>query len=60
MSVSIELPCGCELNAAFVLSMCLPHAQELRRKELENEAAYREFEQKMRGTLTSTSPQENT
>lgn len=53
MSVSIELPCGCELNAAFVLSMCLTHAQELRRKELQAEADYKLFEQTMRSALTS-------
>lgn len=50
MSVSIDLPCGCTLNAAFVLSMCLPHAQELRAKELEARREYERFEMMMRDT----------
>ncbi len=58
MSVSIELPCGCRVNAAFVLSMCCAHAHELQLKQLDADAAYKVYEQKMRSSHTSTVSQE--
>lgn len=47
MSVQIELPCGCRINEAFVLGMCMEHALELDAKKLEALQAYGEFEKKM-------------
>jgi len=49
MSVQIELPCGCRINEAFVLALCMEHALELDAKKLESMHAYKEFEDKMRG-----------
>jgi hypothetical protein len=39
----IELDCGCRLNEAFVLGMCMTHAHELQRKKAENDKAYEAF-----------------
>ena len=58
MSVSIELPCGCKINEAFVLGICMEHALELDARKREAHQAYREFELKMQSTDTSSMPQE--
>lgn len=44
MSVSIEMPCGCKLNAGFVIAMCAKHAYELKKAEIENKKAYEQYE----------------
>ena len=44
MSVQIELPCGCRINEAFVLGLCMEHAMELDAKKLEAQQAYFEYE----------------
>lgn len=49
MTAYLTLPCGCRITDSAVLGMCMQHAHELRKKELENEAAYRAFERNMRG-----------
>ena len=40
---SIHLPCGCHINDAFVIGMCMQHYSEYREKVTEEEEAYREF-----------------
>jgi hypothetical protein len=57
MSVQIELPCGCHINAAFVLGLCPTHSLELLQKQREADAAYRRYEQAMQEhTSTSREP----
>lgn len=48
MSVSIELPCGCRINEAFVLGMCPQHVLELAQKTRENDIAMEWFDRQIR------------
>jgi hypothetical protein len=34
MTVSITFPCGCEINEASVVAMCVKHVHELREKRI--------------------------
>lgn len=54
MSVSIELPCGCRINEAFVLGMCPQHVLELAQKTRENDIAMEWFDRQMRSTEGKT------
>lgn len=43
---SIHLPCGCHINEAFVIGMCITHVLELRQQQEEDDkrhASYQEF-----------------
>jgi hypothetical protein len=51
---SITLPCGCRINEAFVLGMCLTHDVELRQKKREDEEAFEKYERLMRSALSAS------
>ena len=53
---SIHLPCGCHINDAFVLGMCIKHYHEYREKVAEDEDEYRVFEQKMTRSVSAGEP----
>jgi hypothetical protein len=58
MSAWLDLPCGCRVNAAFVLGMCPKHAHELQQKcDRENEA-HAKYQRLMRGASAQESKHE--
>lgn len=54
MSVYVDLPCGCQINEAFVLSMCMEHAMELDAKKLEALQDYHRYEQAVSSAVGKT------
>jgi hypothetical protein len=54
MTVTLKLPCGCELTRMSVQAMCLIHSRELSELERQADANYRDLLDRFR---RATEPQ---
>lgn len=52
MTVTITLPCGCELTASSVVAMCLRHVYELRALEAKADEDYKNVLDRFRTAIS--------
>jgi len=51
MSVSVKLPCGCEITDAHLICICITHLAEYNIKRREYETRQEQFHREMRESI---------
>lgn len=51
MSISVELPCGCEITDAHLISICLTHLAEYNEKKRKDNERREKFHREMRDAV---------